>query len=364
MNDRLPMRIRTYLVSIAVLLTFSHGNAQPPTGFFAAPDTLNIVAPRVDLSRVGQFYLYNFTGSTLRVLSLAFVGDSNSLSIETPTLPFLLDQQSSQIGVMYSPNGNATPIVVTLLAVAQDTNTGVLDTAVVLIKGSVGPFVPPDTITLKSMRTVGQLPTSIRYKLILESTLDDDIGFALATFRYKKAEINPGDYTITSEYDDGEFRYTTLQIVPDRKRNPGDTIADFIFYILAGDTNNRLDLTRLEWFERFTGERIYTYTVVDEAVVSGVELEIQASTILTLCVSPNPAATYATIALTKPLGAARLVLYSVTGHVLMDLSQGITNEDGSLYVAANLSTLPAGTYFLRLAVGAASVVRPFVIVGN
>ncbi len=368
---------RIILSTALILLVYTVTSAQQPTGLAAVPDKLNIVAERANLSADGLFSLVNFDTLAMRVLSIAFVGNNPLLRIESGDLPLLLEaKQSTQVRVVYTPNGDTTDVADILLAIGDNVITGERDTVAVPVTASIGPYVPPDTIRLRSKRSVGLIPNTIRYLLILDSDLDDDIGFAEATFRYKTDQLYLGDYTVLSDRADLEWRYTGLRIVPDNKRSRGDTIADFHFTILhgtnsGGDTNSVLVLIRLEWFKKFTGNHIYTHTVVDEDVVSDVKEDNPNNRPhLSVSVYPNPADAYANIRVVRacspsviPLAKQplRLSLYSTVGAEVMDLSALVSNAPEAMSFVVDVSSIPRGMYMLRFGMGTVSIVRNLVI---
>ena len=348
------LRVTITLV-LTICLLLPSAVAQNTVCITATRDTIKVPAPRASVERDGTIGLMTCLPGTFRVTNVRLQNNSPALTLEHPQTPFLIHNgETIPIRVHYSPNGNADTISDKLIVSAEDSSgTGSYGEASSVIKAFIGDPLPIDTIHLTSIRSAGLLPNSIRFRLVLDSALSEDVGFGIATFKYKQTELNPGDYRITADSTNGEFRYSSIRIVPDNLRHVGDTVADLHFYILSSDTNNVLELIRLEWFAKFTGEAIYTHTVVDEAIVSDVHNDYKlAANGLTLSVFPNPAEAFATVSYTCSIGTTQLALYSSMGVELIHLSAFVTSESQMLSVPLDLSSVPPGVYYVRLSANA------------
>lgn len=333
------------------------------------PNKVFLVAERANLSATALFSLVNFDTVAYRVKSVRFLGPRSTLSIHSDDLPLILEpSQSTQLRVVYTPNGDTNSIFTSIVVDADKVISGEVDSVTVPLEASIGPAAPIDTIRLISKRSAGLEPNTVRFVLILDSDLDDRVGFAEATFRYRPNELYLGNYAVLSDsIDDDGWEYTGLRVVPDNKRLQGDTIADFHFTILhgstpGGDTNSVLDLIRVEWFAKFTGNHIYTHTIVDSGVVSGVtSQDYQTSERVTLSVFPNPADEFLNVVVSNANDVYKLSLYSSEGFEMLDLTPLVTNAAANSSFTTSTSLFPRGAYFLHAVSKAGSIAYPIVL---
>lgn len=394
-------RIASRIIVLATICMCSViASAQQPTGLAAVPDKVFIVADRANLSAYALFSLVNFDTATRRVLSLSFLGDQTTLSLQAESTPFEVQPTKGvEVRVDFRPNGDTSRVSAVLIAVSDNAVTGERDTLSIPVEASIGPPEPIDTIRLMTVRSTGLIPNTIRYTIILDSDIKDDVGFAEVLFKYDPDQLYLGEYTVLTDSSDDEWEYTGLRVVPDDNRMKGDTIADFHFTILhgtdeGGDTNSMLELLRVEWFKKFTGNQIYTYTYVNGSIVSDVaetDEAVGTDNSLSLNVFPNPATSLINITLKSsgsPISSGslasggvpiKIALYTAEGIECADLTNravltsepvqlngGVRLNGGAetmrgVTITTSLPSVASGMYYVRAITASGSVARAVVI---
>lgn len=332
---------------------------QIPTGLAPIPDKVFVIAEREDLTGSSLFALVNFDTAVYRVTGMYWLTQNPTLYFEANDLPLEVQPNDvTQVRVVFNPNGDTTHQTNTLLVIAENLVTHNVDTVQVPVDATIGPPPPIDTIRLRASRSAGLEPNTVRFTLVLESNLAINVGFAEALFRYHTHELYLGEYTVLTDSSDDEFRYTGLRIVPDNNREAGDTIADFHFTILhgtngGGDTNSLLDLIRVEWFAKFTGNRIYTHTILDDTIiVSDVEDDPDVAPYQpTLRLYPNPTSSSVSIDVKGLEGFDVVEVMSSDGRVLVATTGSVID----------LSALSSGAYFVRARSRNGSVTAPLIV---
>lgn len=220
-----------------------------------------------------------------------------------------------------------------------------------------------DTIRVGLANTGGPVGGTARIVFTNQSSIPSNIAYGKATLRYNASVLVPQETLLDDVTEDG-MRTSTFRIDP-ASRLQGTTLASLKFTITLGDAaQTPVDLVGMEWFDA-QDTRKTTETIANGAIVSVDDAEgrtVNANgDIMTLSVSPMPVLDNATISYLRMPGVARLSIFATTGIEVRDLTSILQGapEQGSVQV--DLSSLPVGTYYLRLSVGTSTVVRRIVI---
>jgi len=284
-----------------------------------------------------------------------------TITIGNPVPVMLAQGESYTVSVTFTPDGTQEDYSARLYF-SSDSNGLFVQSAYTTLVGRVGP-VPGDTIRVGLVNTGGPIGGTADVVFTNQSNIPSDVAYAHATLRYNASVLVPQGTLINDGIENG-MRTTTVRIDP-LSHAQGQTLASVKFTITLGDADKTpVELVAMEWYD-VQGAQLNTQTIANGAVVSVDDAEgrtVNANgDIMTMSVSPMPVSDNAVVAFERLPGNARLTLFATTGTEVMDFSSILQGAQEKGSVQVNFTSVPIGTYYLRLSVGTSTVVRRIVV---